>query len=138
MGLIGGYAVILHDGDRTTSDIDLLIKPTKENGQKVLNAFKEGNFDTGIIELEEFETELFLSFGFEPEAIDIMTFTKGISYDEADNNASLIDIDGFRIKIIDIRDLIKNKESLNRGGSRGLLDKYDAARLKEILQKRII
>lgn len=134
--LIGGYAVILHGGDRTTSDIDLLIKPTKENGQKILNAFKEGNFDMGTIELEEFETELFLSFGFEPEAIDIMTFTKGITYDEVDKNASLIEIDGCRIKMIDIRDLIKNKESLDRKGSKGLLDNYDAERLREILQLR--
>ncbi len=134
--LIGGYAVILHGGDRTTSDIDLLVKPTKENGQNLLNAFKEGNFDAADIELNEFETELFLSFGFEPEAIDIMTFTKGINYEEVDVNANLINIDGFIIKMIDIRDLIKNKESLNRSGSKGLLDSYDAARLKEILQNR--
>ena len=134
--LIGGYAVILHGGDRTTSDIDLLIEPTKENGQKLLNAFKEGNFEAGNIELYEFENPLFLSFGFEPEAIDIMTFTKGITYNEASKNATLINIDGHQIKLVDVRDLIKIKESLQREGSKGLLDKYDAERLKEIINQK--
>ena len=40
------------------------------------------------------------------------------------------------VKLIDIRDLILNKESLNRDGKKALLDKYDAEELKEILKRR--
>ena len=51
--LIGGYAVILHGGNRTTSDIDLLIKPTKENGQKVIETFNEAGLEIEDISAED-------------------------------------------------------------------------------------
>ncbi|MBC7388951.1 MAG: hypothetical protein H7329_07070 [Opitutaceae bacterium] len=134
--LIGGYAVILHGADRTTSDIDLLIRPSKENGTKVIKTFIDNGLDPGDLIPEEFEQELFLSFGFEPKAIDITTFTKGITFEEAFLNSSNIDFDGVVLKIIDIRDLIKNKLSLRRTGNKALLDKYDAAELQRILNER--
>jgi hypothetical protein len=134
--LLGGYAVILHGGNRTTSDIDLLIKPTKENGEKVLKTFAESGLEIEDISPEDFETEMFLSFGFEPEAVDLMTFTKGITFDQAYSNAAFITIDSQTFKLIDIRDLIKNKESLNREGKKALLDKYDTEELKEIIKNK--
>ncbi len=134
--LIGGYAVILHGADRTTSDIDLLIRPTKDNGKKLIQTFINYGLDPGDLRPEDFEQELFLSFGFEPDAIDIMTFTKGITFEEAFLNSSNIDFDGINLKIIDIRDLIKNKLSLERTGNKALLDKYDAAELQRILTER--
>jgi hypothetical protein len=39
-------------------------------------------------------------------------------------------------RIIDIDDLIKNKESLNRPGEKSLLDKYDAEVLKKIRKNK--
>lgn len=38
--------------------------------------------------------------------------------------------------MIDIRDLIQNKEALNRKGEKALMDRYDAEVLKKIIQKR--
>ena len=46
-----------------------------------------------------------------------------------------IDFSGLKIPIIDIRDLIKNKESLERPGEKSHLDKYDVEVLKKILKK---
>ena len=134
--LLGGYAVILHGGNRTTSDIDLLIKPSKENGLKLINAFIEHGLEVEDLKPEDFEKELFLSFGFEPEAVDIMTFTKGITFDEVYANAKEIMVDSQPIKLIDIRDLIKNKESLHRDGSKGLLDQYDVMELKKLFYNK--
>ena len=134
--LIGGYAAIIHGANRTTSDIDLLIKPDLENGKKVLKAFVDTGLDAGELMPEDFQQELFLSFGFEPDAVDIMTFTKGITFDEAFANAVNVDFDGLIFKMIDIRDLIKNKLSLERTGNKSFLNKYDAAELQRILTER--
>ena len=37
--LIGGFAVILHGGERTTKDIDLLVDPDPENVERLKRAF---------------------------------------------------------------------------------------------------
>lgn len=36
--LIGGFAVILHGGERTTKDIDLLVDPTPDNVERLKRA----------------------------------------------------------------------------------------------------
>ena len=65
-----------------------------------------------------------------------MTFAKRITFEQAYDNASYTTIEGQSFKLIDIRDLILNKESLNREGKKALLDKYDAEELKEILKRK--
>jgi len=57
-----------------------------------------------------------LSFGLEPDAVDILKYTPGIEFSPAYENALEVDFSGVKLKIIDIRDLIKNKENLKREG----------------------
>ena len=85
---------------------------------------------------EEFEKELVLSFGLEPEAVDILNFAPGIEFRSAYENAVEETFSGMKIRIIDIHDLIKNKEHLQRKGEKSLLDKYDVEVLKKILKRK--
>lgn len=41
-----------------------------------------------------------------------------------------------KVHMVDARDLIRNKELLNRQGEKALLDKYDIEVLKKIVQKK--
>jgi hypothetical protein len=43
--LIGGYAVIFHGYIRTTGDMDVWLKPTNENKERLLIAFEELKFE---------------------------------------------------------------------------------------------
>ena len=42
--VIGGIAAVLYGVPRATFDLDILIEPTKENAQKLLNALMEIGF----------------------------------------------------------------------------------------------
>jgi predicted nucleotidyltransferase len=134
--IIGGYAVILHGVRRTTSDMDVFIKATKENGIKLLNVFKELKLNAEGILPEEFETDLVLFFGDEPDAIDIINHTPALTFDEAFANSLVLNIDGMPLPLVDIRDLIRNKENLNREGKKSHIDKFDIEALKEIQEKK--
>lgn len=134
--LIGGHAAIYYGVNRNTGDIDILVEPTKENGQRLLDALRKMELEIPKISPEEFQSELVLSFGLSPDAADILTFTPGIEFNSAFRNAQVIDFSGLKIPVIDIRDLIKNKESLQRKGEKSLLDKYDAEVLKKILKRK--
>ena len=77
-----------------------------------------------------------LTFGLEPEAVDILNFAPGIEFRSAYENAVEETFSGLKIRIIDIHDLIKNKEHLQRKGEKSLLDKYDVEVLKKILKRK--
>jgi hypothetical protein len=58
-----------------------------------------------------------------------------INFGEIYQNAKEINQEGVVIPIIDIRDLLRNKEALNRSGEKSYLDKYDIEVLKKIIEK---
>jgi predicted nucleotidyltransferase len=134
--LIGGHAVVFHGVRRTTSDIDLLVRPTIKNGERIIAAFKDLKLLTVDITPEDFEQEHVFTFGMEPDAVDIITFSRGVSMDRIFDNAITKSIDDLKIRIIDIRDLLKNKESLKRQGERKLIDEQDILALKRILRSK--
>jgi hypothetical protein len=134
--IIGGQAAIYHGIRRNTGDLDLLIEPTKENGTRLLKALKELNLIIDTIKPDDFEQQLFLSLGFEPDAVDILTLTPGVDFNSAFERSIVIEDSSVKLNIISLDDLLKNKESMNREGEKKLMDEYDAAVLKKIKQKR--
>ena len=119
---------------RTTSDINILVRPTLINGERILKAFKSLKLHTDDIEAADFTKEQVFSFGMEPDGVDILTFSRGVSLDEIFQNAIRTKIDDLHLKIIDIRDLLKNKENIRRSEEKGLVDQQDILALKRILR----
>jgi hypothetical protein len=134
--IIGGHAAIYHGVNRNTGDLDVFIEPSVENGHQLLKALADLKLQIPEIKDAEWESQLVLSFGFEPEAIDIINFAPGLNFNEVYKNAIQSKHNGVDSLIIDIRDLIVNKEALNRTGEKAHLDKYDAEVLKKIIQKK--
>ena len=44
--LIGGYAVIFHGYARTTGDMDLWLRPTNENKEKIILALANAGYES--------------------------------------------------------------------------------------------
>jgi hypothetical protein len=134
--IIGGHAAIYYGVNRNTGDLDILIEPSASNGIRLIEALKQIGLEVPPITPSEFEKELVLTFGLEPDAVDILNFTPGIEFNTAFANSVITDFAGLKIRIIDIRDLIKNKENLQRRDEKSFLDKYDVEVLKKILKKK--
>jgi hypothetical protein len=132
--LIGGHAVVFYGVRRTTADIDILVRPTLEN--KILKAFKSLKLETEEIQAIDFTSDQVFTFGAEPDAVDILTFSKGVSLDEVFENAIRAKIDDLVISIIDIRDLLKNKEQIRLSTEKNLVDQQDILALRRILKAR--
>lgn len=130
--ILGGQAAIYYGVRRSTGDMDILVRPTVDNGKKVMAAFRALALQVDDIQPEEFEAVLFLSLGFEPDAVDIFTVTPAVDFDGAFQRAIEIHDDGMAVRIISLEDLIKNKENLHREGAKKLLDEYDVQVLRRI------
>jgi hypothetical protein len=115
--LVGGYSVILHGYSRTTGDMDIWVRKSRENYQKLEVAFRKFGmplFDmTEKNFLENPELDVF-SFGRVPVSIDIITKLKGLDFDEAYQNASDHIVENLPIRLIHYKDLIAAKKAAGR------------------------
>jgi hypothetical protein len=83
--LVGGFSVILHGYSRTTGDMHIWVERTKENYQKLKQAFLQ--FGMPVFDMTE---DNFLShpnwdvftFGIPPVAIDVMVKVKGLDFEQ--------------------------------------------------------
>jgi len=134
--LIGGHAAIFYGVRRTTSDIDILVRPSLENGTRILKAFKDLKLETEDIEATDFTSDQVFTFGMEPDAVDILTFSRGLTIEDIFQNATKARIDDLTVRIINIKDLLKNKENLNRTTEKNLVDQQDILALRRILKSK--
>jgi hypothetical protein len=82
--LVGGQAVIAHGYPRLTKDIDLWVRPTEENGARVLSALAD--FGTPLPEVgpDRFTNpKTLLMLGRDPFRVDILTEIPAVTFDSA-------------------------------------------------------
>jgi len=119
--LIGGFAVVLHGFPRFTQDIDLFIRPTEENVQRLQRALKNVFDDDSIDEITCSELGRYpvIRYG-TPEGfnIDLIAQIGGaIHFDDIDYR--IIEVEGHRLKIADEQSLIRMKENTMREKLKG-------------------
>ncbi len=114
--IVGGYAVSIYSQPRSTQDIDVWIKSTKENAEKVLKVIDEFGFGyLGITLIDLTDEYTVVQLGNPPIRIDLMSSIDGVEFAKAYKNKSLFsyfDITG--VSYISLEDLIKNKKSSGR------------------------
>ncbi|MCZ7665827.1 MAG: hypothetical protein M5U34_00620 [Chloroflexi bacterium] len=81
--IIGGIAAVLYGVPRATFDLDILIEPTVENGQNLLDALLDAGLGTAALttveELLAHEITIFR----DKVRIDVQTFTPGLIFEQA-------------------------------------------------------
>lgn len=114
--IVGAYAVIHYTQPRYTKDIDLWIKPSKENAVRVARAFYE--FGRPLVEVtqEDFEHDgLQYVVGVSPCQINFLTSLPGfLDFDSAWKSAEIASVDGIPIHYLGKSDLILAKQTAGR------------------------
>ncbi|MEX0772596.1 MAG: nucleotidyltransferase [Balneolales bacterium] len=113
--LVGGYAVIIHGYPRYTGDIDIWIKPTRTNAQKLLRALADFGFADLNLGVDDFtEPNQIIQLGQQPTRIDLLTSVDGIEFEESSNNAMAFTIENILVRVIGITQLRENKQASGR------------------------
>ncbi len=113
--VIGGYAVIHYAQPRYTKDIDIWLKPSAENSERILKAFYE--FGLPILEAtkDDFASEgLQFNIGVPPCQIDFLTTVPGLEFDDCWEYKNTCEDYGVIINYIAKKDLIIAKKSAGR------------------------
>jgi Nucleotidyltransferase of unknown function (DUF6036) len=123
--LIGGYAVILHGYNRYTADMDVWVRPSAQNSERLVRALRKFGFSESTLADADFKRpgQVF-TMGIPPTRIDVLTFASGVDFDECYRTRTVVDIDGLPVNLISLSLLRKNKTESGR-----LQDQADLERL---------
>lgn len=114
--IVGAYAVIHYTQPRYTKDIDLWIRPSKENAARVARAFYRFGLPLVEVTQSDFETGgLQYVIGVSPCQIDFLTSLPGLpDFEAASTSRSSESVEGIPIHFLGKADLIKAKTTAGR------------------------
>jgi hypothetical protein len=130
--LIGGFAVILYGLPRTTQDIDIIVKPDKENITRLKNALKLVFNDSSIdeITLEELKKYAVIRYGSQDGYFIDLIVKIGEFADYNSLEFDTITVENKKIKIARPEALLRLKCNTVRPE-----DKRDALFLNELIKR---
>lgn len=113
--VVGAFAVAAHGNPRSTGDIDIWIRPTRENAERVLRALRAFGaplFDLTIDDLVDEQTVF--QIGVAPVRIDILAGIDGVAFEDAWNRRVMADLGSAKVPVLGLVDLAANKRAAGR------------------------
>jgi hypothetical protein len=127
--VIGGFACILHGLVRSTEDVDVLVEPSSDNLQRVIDALAKLQ-DGAARELSpsDFEQNLVIKVADEVE-VDVSTRAWKVSYEDARDDIVVTTIEGVQIPYLGIKSLLESKSTCRE---KDQLDAISLRRLRDL------
>ena len=113
--IVGAYALAAHGHPRATGDIDLWVRPSSENAERVFRALSEFGAPLTDVNRRDFETpDTVFQIGVSPRRIDILTAIEGVEFEQAWPERLKVEVEGMQLPVIGRVHLIANKQALGR------------------------
>jgi len=118
--VVGAYALAAHGFPRATGDIDIWVRNTSDNAERVMRALAKFGAPTSNLSEQDFTaSDTVVQIGVEPCRIDITTSIDGIEFGEAWEKKIAVLVDGIELYIPSKADLLKNKVASGRDKDQG-------------------
>lgn len=122
--LVGAYALAAHGHPRATGDMDLWVRRSSENAERVLQALSVFGAPLSDVETEDFQTpDTVFQIGVSPRRIDILTTISGVDFQEAWPERMEIELEGLMIPVLGRKHLVQNKRALGRPQDQADIDR---------------
>jgi hypothetical protein len=117
--VVGGHAVAFHGYPRYTGDVDLLVRPSPDNAQRILAALEAFGFGGLGITANDLECAgKVVQLGVAPNRIDLVTAITGVDFDTAWGSRESALLDDIQVNIIGRDALLANKRATDRAKDR--------------------
>jgi len=111
--IIGATAFPVHGYARATFDIDIFIRPVKENAERAWQALKEFGYDVSDVSIDDLLKKKLLIRQY-AVAADIHPFVKGVNFDLVWKNRVRKNFGGTPVYFASLNELIKMKKAAGR------------------------
>ena len=119
--IVGAHALAYHGHPRLTGDLDLLLRASDSNAEKMMGVLRDFGFgDLGISQQDFLAADRVIQLGMAPNRIDLLTSLTGVDFEQAWQARVTASLDGLQAYILSREHLIANKRALGR--SRDLAD----------------
>ena len=113
--VIGAHALAAHGYVRATKDLDIWVRPTAENAQRVWKALVSFGAPLHDVSVDDFATRgTIYQMGIDPDRIDIITEPAGAEFEDAWERRLTAVVDGVPYPVIGREDLIATKRAAGR------------------------
>jgi hypothetical protein len=113
--IVGAHALAFHGAPRYTGDLDILVRPTPENGQRLLDAIRAFGFPTGPLHADDIAAgRKLIEMGVAPIQIHVMSQIDGITWDEVWQSHDLGRFGTRDVPFIGREAFIQNKRAAGR------------------------
>ncbi|MCH7959576.1 MAG: hypothetical protein IID08_05575 [Candidatus Hydrogenedentes bacterium] len=125
--IVGAHALAFHGHPRYTGDLDVFVRVSPENAQKIVDTIASFGFtDLEISEHDFLVDDNVIQLGVPPNRIDLLMSLTGISFEEVWKNRVRTEFGNVPVPVISRNHLIVNKRAVGRPQ-----DLADIARLTE-------
>ena len=112
--VIGGIAAVLYGVPRATFDLDILIEPTVENAQRLLDALLDLKFGTAEMTNAEEVAAMEITIFTDRVRLDVQTATPGLTFENAWANRVNMSYKDQSFYVISLDDLVRSKMAAGR------------------------
>jgi hypothetical protein len=113
--IVGAHSLAFHGRPRYTGDLDVLVRPSPENAEKIAAVLTEFGFaESGFKSSDFLEPDQVIQLGRVPNRIDLMTGISGVETDDAFATKISAELVGLPVFILSKDLLIQNKRALAR------------------------
>jgi predicted nucleotidyltransferase len=126
--IVGAYALAFHGAPRASGDIDVFVRPSPLNAQRVFDVLVRfgAPLQSGGVTAADFaQAGAVYQIGLPPRRIDLLTEISGVTFDQAWASRIAAELEGRTVWFIGREALLKNKEASGRAK-----DVADVARLR--------
>jgi hypothetical protein len=113
--IVGAHSLAFHGRPRYTGDLDILVRPSPDNAEKLAALMADFGFaETGFKASDFLEPDQVIQLGRVPNRIDLMTGISGVEMNDAFATRISTELDGLPMFILSRDLLIQNKRALAR------------------------
>lgn len=113
--VVGAHALAAHGLPRATGDLDIWVKPSRENAERVLKALRTFGAPLHQLAISDLTSEeTVFQIGVAPCRIDLLTGISAVQFDEAWPKRLTVDVSGISVPVLGRDELIRNKEAVGR------------------------
>jgi hypothetical protein len=113
--IVGAHSLAFHARPRYTGDLDILVRPSRENADKLVSLLRDFGFGKGDFTESDFTVpEQMIQLGRAPNRIDLLTSISGVDIDDAFRTKILTEMEGLPVFVLSKELLIQNKRTVGR------------------------
>ncbi len=119
--IVGAHALAVHGIPRATGVLDIWVRPTADNAERVLQALQRFGaplFDLTAADLTRADTVF--QIGMPPARVDILSGISGVMFEDAWGRRTPVTIEDLAVNVLCRQDFIANKRAAGR--TKDLLD----------------